>query len=226
MLIEVPEVLSKDQVRRFRKALDEADWIDGKVTAGFQSGRVKDNLQLAEDHPVALELGREILAAVEQTPLFVAAALPSKIFPPLFNRYEGGQAFGNHVDGSVRRNARTGAYVRTDLSVTLFLSEPEEYTGGELVIEDTYGEQQVKLPAGSLILYPSTSLHRVEPVSQGARICSFFWLQSMVRTDAHRSLLLTLDVAIQSLNKDAAGHKSILELTGLYHNLLREWVEV
>jgi PKHD-type hydroxylase len=224
--VEVPEVLTKEQVALFRETLDKTEWVDGKVTAGFQSARVKDNMQLPEDHPVAKQLGLQILDALNRTPLFVAAALPAKIFPPLFNRYQGGQAFGNHIDGSVRRVASTGQYVRTDLSVTLFLCEPDEYDGGELVIEDTYGEQRVKLPAGHLVLYPSTSLHRVLPVTRGARVCSFFWLQSMVRSDAHRALLLSLDVAIQRLGQDHPDHSSAVDLTGVYHNLLREWVEV
>ena len=226
MLIQVPDVLTRDQVSRFRSALDSTAWIDGKVTAGFQSAQVKNNAQLSETNPVARQLGDEIIAALEQNALFVSAALPGKIFPPLFNRYQGGQAFGNHVDGAVRRIPATRQYVRTDLSVTLFLSEPSEYEGGELIIDDTYGEHSVKLPAGHLVLYPSTSLHRVLPVTSGVRVCSFFWLQSMVRTDAHRSLLLTLDVAIQRLSKDMPNHPSAVDLTGLYHNLLREWVEV
>lgn len=226
MLIEVPDVFSPEEVKELRAKLDAADWVDGKVTAGFQSAQVKDNMQLPEGHPVAVEIGQRVLHAIENNALFVSAALPAKIFPPLFNRYTGGQSFGNHVDGSVRRVRSTGQYVRTDLSCTLFFSGPEEYDGGELIIDDTYGEHSVKLAAGSLVLYPSTSLHRVLPVTRGARVCSFFWLQSMIRTDAHRELLLTLDVAIQRLNKDLPGHQSTVDLTGLYHNLLREWVEV
>jgi len=226
MLVEVPDVLTRDQVAHFRKELDKTNWVDGKVTAGFQSAQVKNNMQLPEGHPLAKELGREILQAVEQTPLFVAAALPAKIFPPLFNRYQGGQAFGNHVDNSIRRVPATGQYVRTDLSITLFLSDPDEYEGGELIIDDTYGEHSVKLPAGHLVLYPSSSLHRVLPVTSGARVCSFFWLQSMIRSDAHRSLLLELDIAIQKLGADVSGHSSLVSLTGIYHNLLRTWAEV
>lgn len=226
MLIEVPNVLTPEQVAHFRKELDKTNWVDGKVTAGFQSAQVKNNMQLPEGHPLAKELGREILHAIEQNPLFVAAALPAKIFPPLFNRYQGGQAFGNHVDNSIRRAPATGQYVRTDLSVTLFLCEPDEYEGGELIIDDTYGEHSVKLPAGHLVLYPSTSLHRVLPVTSGARVCSFFWLQSMIRSDAHRALLLELDIAIQKLGTDTPGHASIVSLTGIYHNLLRTWAEV
>lgn len=226
MLIQVPEVLTAEQVKRFRSMLDATDWVDGKVTAGHQSAQVKDNMQLSETNPVAIEIGKEILTALNHNPVFVSAALPKKIFPPLFNRYAGGQSFGNHVDNSVRRINSTGEYVRTDLSMTLFLSEPNEYDGGELVIEDTYGSKSVKLPAGDAILYPSTSLHHVRPVTRGARVSSFFWMQSMVRGDDQRSLLLSLDVAIQKLNRDVPNHESVVELTGVYHNLLRQWVEL
>lgn len=226
MLIQVPEVLTAEQIERFRDMLDATDWVDGKVTAGHQSAQVKDNMQLSETNPVAIEIGKEILTALNRNPVFVSAALPRKIFPPLFNRYAGGQSFGNHVDNSVRRINSTGEYVRTDLSMTLFLSEPNEYDGGELVIEDTYGSKSVKLPAGDAILYPSTSLHHVRPVTRGARVCSFFWLQSMVRSDDQRALLLSLDVAIQKLNRDVPNHESVVELTGVYHNLLRQWVEL
>lgn len=226
MLIQVPEVLTAEQVKRFRSMLDATDWVDGKVTAGHQSAQVKDNMQLSETNPVAIEIGKEILTALNRNPVFVSAALPKKIFPPLFNRYAGGQSFGNHVDNSVRRINSTGEYVRTDLSMTLFLSEPNEYDGGELVIEDTYGSKSVKLPAGDAILYPSTSLHHVRPVTRGARVSSFFWMQSMVRGDDQRSLLLSLDVAIQKLNRDVPNHESVVELTGVYHNLLRQWVEL
>jgi PKHD-type hydroxylase len=226
MLIQVPEVLSQEEVVQFRNKLDNTDWVDGKVTAGYQSAKVKDNLQLPESNPVAIELGQKVLQALEKSPLFIAAALPAKIFPPLFNRYDGGQSFGNHVDNSIRRVPATGEYVRTDLSVTLFLSSPEEYNGGELVVEDTYGVHEVKLPAGHLILYPSTSLHHVRPVTRGSRVCSFFWLQSMIRSEAHRSLLLNLDVSIQRLGQDVPDHPSLVELTGVYHNMLRLWAEV
>lgn len=226
MLIQVPDVLSQEEVVQFRNLLDNTDWVDGKVTAGYQSAKVKDNLQLPESNPVAIELGQKVLKALEQSPLFIAAALPAKIFPPLFNRYDGGQSFGNHVDNSIRRVPATGEYVRTDLSVTLFLSSPEEYDGGELVVEDTYGVHAVKLPAGHLVLYPSTSLHHVRPVTRGSRVCSFFWLQSMIRSEAHRSLLLSLDVSIQRLGQDVPDHPSLVELTGVYHNMLRLWAEV
>jgi PKHD-type hydroxylase len=226
MLIPVPDILTREEVTRFRQKLDSTDWVDGRVTAGYQSAKVKDNMQLPENNPVAVELGNLVLEAIQKNPLFVAAALPLRIFPPLFNRYAGGQSFGNHVDNSVRRVPQTGQYVRTDLSVTLFLSEPDEYEGGELMIEDVYGTQSVKLPAGHLVLYPSSSLHHVRPVTSGARVCSFFWLQSMIRSDAHRTLLLNLDMSIQRLAQDVPDHPSSVELTGVYHNLLREWTEI
>jgi PKHD-type hydroxylase len=226
MLIQIPDVLTQEEVSQFRRELDSTNWVDGKVTAGYQSARVKENMQLPETSPVAIALGRRIIQALEQNPLFISAALPAKIFPPLFNRYDGGHSFGSHVDNSIRRIPATGESIRTDLSVTLFLSSPEEYDGGELIIEDTYGGHSVKLPAGHMVLYPSTSLHRVLPVTRGSRVSSFFWLQSMVRHDAHRSLLLNLDVAVQKIGQDMEGHSSIVELTAIYHNLLREWAEV
>lgn len=226
MLIPIPNLLTQEDVLDFRSQMDGAEWIDGKVTAGYQSATVKENLQLPESSPVAVELGRRILQALKQNPLFVSAALPLKIFPPLFNRYDAGQSFGNHVDNSVRRIPATGEYVRTDLSMTVFLASPEEYDGGELIVEDTYGAHAVKLPAGHAILYPSTSLHHVEPVTRGSRVCSFFWMQSMIRSDQQRSLLLNLDVAIQRLGQDHPEHASLLDLTAVYHNLLREWATV
>lgn len=226
MLIQIPDVLSQEEVLQFRKELDHTDWVDGKVTAGYQSARVKENLQLPETNPVAIALGRRILEALERNPLFISAALPAKVFPPLFNRYNGGHSFGNHVDNSIRRIAATGEQIRTDLSATLFFSSPEEYDGGELIIDDTYGAHSVKLPAGHMVLYPSTSLHRVLPVTRGSRVSSFFWLQSLIRHDAHRSLLLNLDVAIQKISRDVEQHPALSELTSIYHNLLREWAEV
>lgn len=226
MLIQIPDVLSQDEVVQFRRQLDNTDWVDGKVTAGYQSAQVKQNMQLPDTSPVAISLGHRIVQALQRNPLFVSAALPAKIFPPLFNRYDGGHLFGNHVDNSIRRIAATGEQIRTDLSVTLFLSSPEEYDGGELIIDDTYGAHSVKLPAGHLVLYPSTSLHRVLPVTRGSRVSSFFWLQSLIRHDAHRSLLLDLDVAIQKVGKDMPEHPSLVEFTSVYHNLLREWAEV
>ena len=204
--------------------LAQADWVDGRVTAGHQSARTKDNLQLPEGHPVARELGEMILTALAQSPLFVSAALPLKVFPPLFNHYSGGQSFGTHVDNAIRQDPRTGGRIRTDLSATLFLSAPEEYDGGELLVEDTYGRHSVKLPAGSMVLYPATSLHQVTPVTRGSRVSSFFWLQSMVRSDSDRALLFGMDQAIQRVERDVPG--SAAELTGVYHNLIRRWAEM
>ena len=226
MLVHVPEVLTVEQVRHARTVLDTAQWIDGRVTAGPQSAQVKQNSQLPEDHAAARELGDIILAALQRHPLFVSAALPLKVFPPLFSRYEGGQAFGSHVDNAIRQVGGTPHRVRTDLSATLFLSEPDEYEGGELLVEDTYGVHSVKLPAGHLILYPSTSLHHVRPVVRGARIASFFWIQSIVRDDGARTLLFDLDRAIQQLGAGAQAESVPLQLTGIYHNLLRRWAEM
>jgi len=226
MLLQVPDVLSTEQVAVFRQKLDAADWVDGRVTAGHQSARAKDNVQLPEDSPVARQLGQAIVAALERSPLFVSAALPAKIFPPLFNRYSGGQSFGVHVDNAVRQIRNSPQRVRTDISATLFLSEPAEYDGGELVVEDTYGTHSVKLPAGHLILYPATSLHRVQPVTRGARVASFFWIQSMIRDDGERTTLFDLDLAIQRLGAELPNHPSVVQLTGVYHNLLRRWADV
>lgn len=225
MLLHVPNVLTAEQVAECRRQLDAADWVDGRVTAGHQSAKAKDNAQLPEDSPAARQLGQMILAALERNPLFVAGALPLKIFPPLFNRYASGQSFGNHVDNAIRQVRNTPHRVRTDISATLFLAQPSEYDGGELMVEDTYGPHSVKLPAGDLVLYPSTSLHRVQPVTRGARIASFFWIQSMVRDDGERTLLFDLDLAIQRLGGDAPNHPSVVQLTGIYHNLLRRWAD-
>jgi PKHD-type hydroxylase len=226
MLLQIPDILSPDQVRVCRETLYATEWIDGRVTAGRQSARVKDNLQLAEDHPAARQIGDLILAALQENALFMSAALPLRVFPPLFNRYEGGQSFGNHVDNAIRQVTGTPHRVRTDLSATLFFTGPDEYDGGELVIEDTYGVQSVKLPAGHMILYPSTSLHHVRPVTRGARISSFFWIQSLVRDDGQRTLLFDFDMAVQRMGQDAPDHPSVLQLTGVYHNLLRRWAEL
>lgn len=226
MLLQVPDVLSADQIAHCRRELEATDWVDGRVTAGHQSARAKDNMQLPEDSPAARQIGQLIVAALERSPLFVSAALPAKIFPPLFNRYAGGQSFGVHVDNAIRQVRNSPHRVRTDISATLFLSEPTEYDGGELVVEDTYGTHNVKLPAGHLILYPATSLHRVQPVTRGARVASFFWIQSMVRDDGQRTTLFDLDLAIQRLSGDLPNHPSLVQLTGVYHNLLRRWAEV
>jgi PKHD-type hydroxylase len=226
MLLRVPQVLSPEQVAHCRKVLDAADWVDGRVTAGHQSARVKDNMQLPEESPAARELSQLVQKALENSPLFFSGALPAKVFPPLFNRYRGGQGFGIHVDNAVRQVRGTAHRVRTDLSSTLFLSAPEEYDGGELLIEDTFGTQSVKLAAGDLVLYPASSLHRVQPVTRGERIASFFWIQSMVRDDGERTLLFDLDTAIQRLAAEAPDHASVVQLTGIYHNLLRRWADV
>ena len=226
MLLHIENLLTPEEVAQARQALDEADWIDGRVTAGHQSSRAKDNLQLPEDSPAAREVGRMVLGGLQRNPLFISAALPLQVFPPLFNRYDGGQSFGTHVDNAIRQVAGTGHRIRTDLSATLFLSGPDEYDGGELVVEDTYGVHSVKLPAGHLVLYPSTSLHHVRPVTRGSRICSFFWIQSMVRDDAERTLLFDLDSAIQRISREVPDHPSSVQLTGVYHNLLRRWAEV
>ncbi len=226
MLLQIPDVLSPEEVAECRKALDAAEWVDGRVTAGYQSAKAKNNEQLPEDHPTARQIGDLILRALERNPMFMAAALPSKVFPPLFNRYRGGQSFGTHVDNAIRQVNGTPHRVRTDLSATLFFAEPSEYDGGELVIEDTYGVHTVKLPAGHMVLYPSTSLHHVRPVTRGARVCSFFWIQSMVRDDGKRTLLFDLDLAVQRLSEDVPDHAAIVQLTGVYHNLLRRWAEV
>src|ERR1700760_4120004 len=217
MLVAIPNVLTREQVRAARAELDAAQWVDGKVTAGHQSAQAKQNSQIPEGHPAAQHVGEMILQALGRNPLFRSAALPLRVFPPLFNRYAGGQTFGTHVDNAIRTHAASGQRIRTDLSCTLFFSEPDEYDGGELVVEDTYGSKSVKLPAGDMILYPSTSLHHVTPVTRGARVSSFFWLQSMIRQDAQRTLLFDLDTAIQRLNttpETPETRQSIVQLTG------------
>lgn len=226
MLIQIKSVLNDEQVANCRDLLSTAEWVDGSVTAGHQSDLAKENSQLAEDHSAAIKMGDMILAALERNPLFVSAALPNKVFPPLFNRYNGGQNFGTHVDNAIRQVTGTEHRVRTDLSATLFLSDPDEYDGGELVIEDNYGVQTVKLAAGSMILYPASSLHHVTPVTRGTRLASFFWVQSMIRDDGKRTLLFDLDSSIQRLAASSAGDPSVVSLTGVYHNLLRRWADV
>jgi PKHD-type hydroxylase len=226
MLLTIPDLLTTDEVRDARRLLEQSDWVDGRVTAGVQSARAKDNEQLAEDHPVARQLGEVILNALGRNALFVSAALPARVFPPLFNRYRGGHSFGTHVDNAIRQVGGTGHRMRTDLSATLFLSSPDEYDGGELQVEDTYGVHSVKLPSGQLVLYPSTSLHHVRPVTRGARVASFFWIQSMVREDGARSLLFDLDTAIQRINAETPNPAAAVSLTGVYHNLLRRWAEL
>lgn len=226
MMLHVPDVLNPEQVREIRAVLDAADWVDGRETVGDQGAQVKRNRQLPEQSPVGRELGKAILGALARSHLFFSAALPLRFVPPLFNRYEGGEHYGLHVDGSVRSVPGTGEQLRTDLSCTLFLCDPEDYEGGELEVVDTYGTHEVKLPAGDLILYPSSSLHRVHPVTQGARVCSFFWLQSMVRDERQRAMLFDLDQAIQKLRGRLGECEETVALTGQYHNLLRMWSEV
>jgi PKHD-type hydroxylase len=227
MLIQIPQVLDTEQLQLVRHKLAAAGdaWVDGLATAGHQGARVKNNLQINEASPIARELGGLIVAALERNPLFISAALPSVIYPPMFNLYEGGMHFGSHVDGAVRLIPGTGMKIRTDISATLFLAGPDEYDGGELLVEDTYGVHTVKLPAGDMILYPSTSLHRVNPVTRGARVASFMWIQSLVRDDAQRAMLFDIDTALQRLNQTGADERATVQLTGCYHNLLRMWGE-
>jgi PKHD-type hydroxylase len=226
MLLHVPYVLTAEQVSAARRRLDAATWVDGRVTAGHQSSRAKDNLQISEQDALAKELGGQILEALQRHPLFMAAALPLRVFPPLFNKYEGGGSFGSHVDNAIRQVTGTPHRLRTDLSATLFLSTPDEYEGGELCVEDSYGVHRVKLPAGDLVLYPATSLHHVTPVTRGARVASFFWIQSLVRDDGQRTILFDLDTAIQRVTQELPDHPAGVQLTGVYHNLLRQWTEL
>ncbi|RRS02823.1 Fe2+-dependent dioxygenase [Aquabacterium soli] len=224
MLITIENVLSKDDVHAFRAKLDQADWQDGAHTAGPLARNVKQNQQLADGSDLAVALGQHILRQLGQQPLFISAALPNKVYPPKFNRYADGGTYGVHVDSAVMQIPGTGQSMRSDLSATLFLSEPDEYDGGELEIEDTFGAQAVKLEAGDLVLYPSSSLHRVAPVTRGARVASFFWIESLVRDDGERTMLFDLDQAIQGLTpKVPADDAHLLKLTGTYHNLLRRW---
>lgn len=226
MLLQIPGVFSKAEVAECRRAIDAAEWIDGNMTSGFQAALAKRNEQLPHAGEVSKVWGARIVAALEKNPLFVSAALPQTILAPLFNRYGAGHGFDNHVDNSIRMNPATGRRIRTDLSATLFLAEPDEYDGGELTIEDTYGDHSVKLEAGDMILYPSTSLHNVTPVTRGMRVASFFWIQSLIRSDTQRALLFDMDIAIQALAARAGqDDPAIVQLTGTYHNLLRLWAE-
>ncbi len=226
MMLHIPEVLTKAQVAELRGLIDAAAWVDGNETSGAQAALAKRNAQLPEGSPAAVQAGEAILDALAKSPLFVAAALPQVVFPPLFNRYAGGEAFGLHVDNSIRQSRDGAVRIRSDLSATLFLTEPGAYEGGELVVEDTFGAHEVKLPAGDMILYPASSLHRVTPVTRGARVSSFFWIQSLVREDARRELLFQMDIAIQQLAaRVGADAPELIALTGTYHNLLRMWAE-
>jgi len=226
MLLHVPSVLSPDQVAEIRRIVDAADWADGRITAGTQSAKVKNNRQLPQECEASRQARAIVLAALDRSALFVTSALPRSIFPPLFNRYEGtANDFGSHVDNSVRTNPFTREHTRTDVSCTLFLSEPGAYDGGEVVVEDTFGEQRVKLPAGDMIVYPSSSVHRVEPVTRGARIASFFWVQSFVRSPEQRRMLFDMDLSVMELRQSEGETPAVVRLTSCYHNLLRMWAE-
>lgn len=225
MLLHVPKVLNPEELNQLRQLLAQADWTDGKVTAGTQSAQVKRNIQLPETSTNAEAARLIVLKALNRNALFFSAALPKKIYPPLFNQYREGMDFGAHIDNAVRTHAISGVHVRTDISCTLFLADPESYDGGELVIEDTYGHQMVKLPAGDMVLYPGTSLHHVRPVTQGARLASFFWVQSMIRDDAQRTLLFDMDAAIATLRQQYGDSAAVIRLTGNYHNLIRMWAD-
>lgn len=224
MIVRIPRLLDEAQLRHLTTRLASASWIDGRVTAGHQGAPVKKNVQLSESDPLARELGDLVLGALERSALFISAALPNRVYPPMFNRYEGGMQFGEHIDNALRL-LPGGAKLRTDVSATLFLSAPDSYDGGELIVEDTYGPHSAKLPAGDLVLYPASSLHRVEAVTRGARLACFFWIQSLIRDDAQRSLLLDLDRSVQRLNATQADEAACKQLTGCYHNLLRMWSE-
>jgi PKHD-type hydroxylase len=224
MLLHIPDILDREQLGQLRTALDAADWTDGRETVGAQGAQVKRNRQLPDASPLRGELGRIVLAALAKNPLYHAATLPLRTLPPRFNRYEGGGEYGMHVDGSVM-SLPNGEQLRSDVSCTLFLSEPDDYDGGELIVSDTYGEHEVKLPAGDAIIYPASSLHRVQPVTRGARLAAFFWVQSLVRDDGRRRLLFELDASIQRLTATGADRDAVLQLTGTYHNLLRQWAE-
>jgi PKHD-type hydroxylase len=225
MLLRVPQVLNADELRQMRQLLATADWTDGKVTAGTQSAQVKRNIQLPETSEYADQARQIVLKALSRNALFFSAALPKKIYPPLFNQYREGMDFGAHIDNAVRTHAISGMHVRTDISCTLFIADPETYEGGELVIEDTYGHQMVKLPAGDMVLYPGTSLHHVRPVTEGARLACFFWVQSMIREDAQRTLLFDMDAAIATLREQTGDTAAVIRLTGNYHNLIRMWAD-
>ncbi len=228
MMLHIPGVLSAAEVRELRAKLDAAPWTDGRATVGAAGAQVKRNQQLAEHTPLAQELGQFVQQALNRHPLFFPAALPLRVSQPLFNRYEAANAehYGFHVDGAVRASPQSPGWLRTDLSATLFLCEPDEYDGGELTVRDTYGEHMVKLPAGDLVLYPSSSVHCVTPVTRGARVCSFLWLQSMIRSDTRRTMLFELDRAVQTLRARHGESDEIVALTSHYHNLLREWSEI
>ncbi|HEY0197367.1 MAG TPA: Fe2+-dependent dioxygenase [Rhodanobacter sp.] len=224
MLVHIPEVLTRAQAAQCRQALEAASWTDGRETVGAQGAQVKRNLQLPDASPLRQQLGRVVMEALARHPLYHAATLPLRTLPPRFNRYEGGGHYGFHVDGAVMA-LHDAQQLRSDISCTLFLSEPDDYDGGELIVSDTYGEHEVKLPAGDLIVYPSSSLHRVQDVTRGSRLASFFWVQSLIRDDSRRRLLFELDTSIQALMRSGADAAALLQLSGVYHNLLRQWAE-
>lgn len=227
MIHHIPNILTKQEVQAFRQQIENAQWVGGKVTAGTLSASVKNNQQLSESDPLTHALSEKVMHAIWKNPIFQSAALPHQIIPPLFNRYDKEETFGFHVDNSIRLIRGTNQKIRTDLSCTLFLSEPEEYDGGELVIEDTYGYHEIKLPAGDVVLYPSTSLHEVSSITRGTRFGSFFWVQSMIRDDAKRHMLFNLDESIRTLRQAHGDHYSeVVKLTNIYHNLIRMWAEV
>lgn len=223
MLLHVPEVLTKSQVAALRHTLDAGAWVDGASSAGPLAAESKRNLQFSTDSADYPALSQSIISALEKNPLFVSAALPKRILPPMFNRYAGGHTYGNHIDNAVQTDRRNGERILTDISVTVFLSEPEDYEGGELIVEDTYGSHEVKLPAGDAIVYPASSLHRVEPVVTGTRVASFLWVQSLVRDAWHRNMLFNLDMTLLKLRAQVGNTEEIIALTGHYHNLLRQW---
>jgi PKHD-type hydroxylase len=225
MLLHIPKVLNDDELKALQSLMQQASWVDGKVTAGTQSAQVKRNIQLPETCAEAEQARQIVLKALSRNALFFSAALPKKIYPPLFNQYRDGMDFGAHIDNAVRTHAISGTHVRTDISCTLFLVNPESYEGGELVIEDTFGQQMVKLTAGDMVLYPGTSLHHVRPVTSGVRIACFFWIQSMVRDDAQRTLLFDMDAAISTLREQIGDNAAVIGLTGNYHNLIRMWAD-
>ena len=240
MLLRIPNLLTPEELAQVRQLILSADWADGRITAGSQSGSVKNNRQLPEELPAAKAARHIVSVALARNPLFVTGALPKSVYPPLFNRYSGSaNAFGNHIDNAVRTHAASARHVRTDIACTLFLSDADSYDGGELVVEDTYGEQRIKLTAGDLVLYPGTSVHRVEAVTRGERLACFFWVESMVRSDAQRRLLYNMDMAITALRRQDLAQNSqlgqsplnserseVVTLTGCYHNLLRMWADV
>jgi len=226
MLITIADVLTPEELARCRARLDAAEWVDGNITSGHQAARAKNNEQIPEDSAAARDIGAAIMQALSAHPIFMSAALPQHVFPPLFNRYGAGHRFGAHIDNAIRQHRQSGARMRTDLSATLFVAGPDEYDGGELVIEDNFGTQRVKLPAGHLVLYPASSLHHVTEVTRGQRMGAFFWIQSMIRDDGQRRVLWDMDQAIQQLTSAVPDHPSLVSLTGTYHNLLRRWADV